>query len=117
MARKIIVLERQNLPSDQDYRVAFWLDVPATRRAFYANATAASVVVDATQLELDAIKAGAVVERVETVSIPAGATLGQIQAGLVTRHGRLQGELTSRNPWARYGSSWDGTNWSMVTVA
>ena len=47
MARKIIVLERQNLPSDQDYRVAFWLDVPATRRAFYANATAASVVLAA----------------------------------------------------------------------
>lgn len=117
MARKIIILDRQNLPSDQDYRVVFWLDVPLARQPYYQNVAATSHVVGATQAELDAIKSGAVVERVEIISIRANATLGQIQAGLAARHGGLQAELTSRNPWARYGSSWDGTNWSMVTVA
>lgn len=117
MARKIIVLDRQNLPSDQDFRVAFWLDVAVARQPFYANAAATSQVVGATQAELDAIKAGSVVERVEMVPMRSGATLAQVQAALVTRHGALQAELTSRNPWARYGSSWDGAAWTMVTVA
>ncbi len=40
MARKIIILDRTGLPSDQNYRVAFWLDVPVSRQTFYANAAA-----------------------------------------------------------------------------
>jgi hypothetical protein len=117
MARKIIILDRVNLPSDQDYRVAFWLDVPAARQPFYANAAAASAVTGATQAEVDALKSGAVVERIEAVPARANATQAALLAALVTRHGVLQSELTNRNPWVRYGSFWDGTAWTGVTVA
>lgn len=117
MARKIIILDRVNLPSDQDYRVAFWLDVAPSRQTFYANASAVSAVKDATQAEVDAIKAGAVVE--EIVQVPARAGLGQsaLLAALATRYNDRQAEFTARNPWARYGSYWDGSAWTAVTVA
>lgn len=117
MARKIIILERVNMPSDQDFRVAFWIDVPASRQAFYANPAAVSVVKDATQAELDAIKAGAVVEEVQAMPARANATQAQLLAALVTRYTARQAEFSARNPWARYGSYWDGSSWTGVTVA
>ena len=117
MARKIIILERLNIPSDQDYRVAFWLDVPVARRPFYANAAATSAVKDATQAEIDAIKAGAVVEETMVVPARASATQAVLLAALVTRYNARQAEITARNPWARYGSFWDGTSWTAVAVA
>lgn len=117
MARKIIILDRQNLPSDQDFRVAFWLDVPAARQTFYANPAAVSAVVGATQGEVDAIRTGAVVEEIVTVPARADRTQAQILAALVTRYNARQAEFTARNPWARYGSYWDGSAWTGVTVA
>ncbi len=117
MARKIIILERVNIPSDQDFRVAFWLDVPAARQPFHANPAAVSAVKDATQAEVDAIKAGAVVEETHVVPARSNATQAALLAALVTRYNARQAEFTARNPWARYGSFWDGSAWTAVTVA
>lgn len=117
MARKIIILDRVNLPSDQDYRVAFWLSVPVSRRTFYADATKASVVIGAAAQEVSAIQSGAVVEVIETLSQTEKLPVGQVMAALEKRHAELQPALTDRNPWQRYGSSWDGSAWSPVTVA
>jgi len=117
MARKIIILDRINLPSDQDFRVAFWLDVPVARQPFYANAAATSAVIGATQAEIDAIKSGAVVEVIEGIPGRANATIAAVRAALVTRHGVLQARLVAQNPYERYGTSWDGTTWTAVTVA
>lgn len=117
MSRKIIILDRTGLPSDQNYRVAFWLDVPVARRPFYANASAVSQVRDATQAEIDAIRAGSIVE--EIIEVPAVAGVGQagLLAAMVNRYTLRQTEFTARNPWARYGSYWNGTSWTGVTVA
>ena len=117
MARKIIILDRAGLPSDQNYRVAFWLDVVASRRPFHANAAAKSVVIDITAPELTAIQSGAVIE--EVIEVPAQAGVGQasLLAALVTRYTQRQAEVTARNQWARYGSFYDGTAWTPVTVA
>lgn len=117
MPRKIIILDRVNLPSDQDFRVAFWLDVAPSRQSFYANPAAVSAVVGATAEELAAIRSGAVVEEVVIVPARANATQGALLAALVTRYTARQNEFTARNPWARYGSSWDGSVWTPVTVA
>lgn len=117
MARKIIILDRVGMPSDRAFRVAFWLDVVAARRSFYANANATSAVVGATQAELDALKNGSVVERVEAILRPAGTSQAAMQTTLEARHAQYQQELTDRNPWERYGTSWDGTTWTSVTVA
>jgi hypothetical protein len=117
MARKIIILDRQNLPSDQDFRVAFWLNVIPARQPFYANPAAVSAVIGATTEELDAIKAGAVVEEVLTVPARANVNQATLLAALVARYDARQAEFTARNPWARYGSYWDGNAWTGVTVA
>lgn len=117
MARKIIILDRVNLPSDQDFRVVFWLDVPASRQAFYAKADATSEFVGATPEELAALRSGAVVERVLVVPATAGTGQSSLLAALVNRYNAMQAEFTARNPWARYGSSWDGSAWTPVTVA
>lgn len=112
MARKIIILERVAMPSDRAFRVAFWLDVPAARRSFYANANATSAVVGATQAEVDALKAGSVVEVLEALNRPTGTTQAAMQSALQSRHTQLQQDLIDRNPYERYGTSWDGTTWT-----
>lgn len=117
MARKIIQLERTGMPSDSNFRVAFWLDVPAARQSFYADATATSVVKGVTAPELAAIQSGAIVEVVETLPRLAGATVGDFRNNAEARFAQLQNELTNRNPWARYGTFWDGASWTPVTVA
>lgn len=117
MARKIIILDRTGLPSDQNYRVAFWLDVVAARQAFYANAGLTSQVKDATQGEIDALRSGAVVEEILEVPSPAAAAQGALLAAIVARYNARQAEFTARNPFQRYGSYWDGTSWTGVTVA
>lgn len=117
MARKIVILDRLNLPSDQDYRVAFWLGVVPARQPFHANAAAVSAVKDATQAEIDAIKAGAIIEEVITVPAPSSTGQAALLAALVARYNVRQAEITARNPWARYGSYWDGSAWTGVTVA
>lgn len=117
MARKIIVLDQSGLPSDSNYNVAFWLAVPVARQPFYANAAATSVVIGAQAAEITAIQQGQVVETVQSVSYPAGTTLAAITADLVSRYTAAQDALTTNNPWNRYGSSWNGTSWTPVTVA
>jgi hypothetical protein len=117
MPRKIVILDRVNLPSDQDFRVAFWLDVPVTRRQFYANPNATSAVVGATTDEVNAIRTGAVVEEIHVVPARASAGPAAILAALVARYTARQAEFDARNPWARYGSFWDGAAWTSVTVA
>ncbi len=117
MARKIIILDRVNLPSDQDFRIAFWLDVPQPRQMFHADAAAVSAVKDATPEELAAIRSGAVVEEVLVVPARSNATQAALLAALATRYTARQAQFTANNPWARYGSFYDGTGWTAVTVA
>jgi hypothetical protein len=109
VARKIIILEQVGEPAD--YRIAFWLDVPAARVAFYVNAGATSAVIGATAQEIAAIQAGQVVEVVKPFPRDFGVTQAQLRAALVTEHARLQTLLTDTTKWARYGSYWDGANW------
>ena len=112
MARKIIFLERQGMPSvDRQYRLAFWLSVPAERRPFYVNQDASSDVRDATAEEIDALRKGEVVEVVETLIAPGGATDEQAFALLEGSFHRRQKELNDRNPYDAYGTFWDGETW------
>jgi len=120
MARKIIILDRVGYPSDDAFRVAFWLDVPVARQPFYADAAFVSAVigVDAPDAsELSALRSGVVVEVVDTVFMPTGTTLAQLRTRAQAIHTRLQADVTARNLWARYGSFWDGTTWTVKGVA
>ncbi len=120
MARKIIILDRVGYPSDDAYRVAFWLDVPAARQPFYADATFTSAVIGTEAPgagELTALRSGAVVEQVDTIWMPAGTSLAQRAARLQAEFNSRQIEVNNRNVWARYGTTWDGTTWTQKGVA
>lgn len=112
MSKKIIVLERVAEPSDQVYRIAFWLDVPATRGAFFADANLTSQYKNATPQEIQNIKDGKIKEVVETVNYIAGMTMTNVQAHLIQKYNQLQNELNTRNPFIRYGTNWDGVSWT-----
>lgn len=115
MARKIIILESQQ-PGQGDiaFRYALWADVPTARQTRYADANATSAFLAATQAEIDAIRSGAVVEKVEDARWPTGTTIAQIQGFLVSRHNAFQTQIANANPWQRYGTSWDGSSWTPV---
>lgn len=117
MARQVIILDQTGLPSDANYNVAFWLAVPATRQSFYANATATSRVIGATAAELLAIQTGSVYEVVLQSRHAANTPLVAIEAGLAAQFSALQAALNNQNPWALYGTSWDGATWTVVTVS
>ena len=117
MARKIIVLERVDEPSDSSFRYALWADVPASRQVIYADSLKTSLVSDITAPELAALRAGAVVERVGTAQFPASTTLATMKTVLIAAHAAFQADVTSRNAWKYYGTFWDGTTWTAGGVA
>lgn len=92
-----------------------WADVPASHQVFRSNASATSAFAGATVSELDDIKNGAVVERVEVFSDEnQNLTLAQIRSILEQRWQAFQNEISQTNTWDRYGSflSGDGTSWT-----
>lgn len=107
---KIIVLEKD--PSEPVYRYVLWADVPIERQPFYANPTAQSAWTGATASDLTALQNGSVVERAGELRLKTDGTLAQAQAELQTRWAAFQNDITSQNKWARYGTTWDGTNWT-----
>lgn len=117
MASKIIILERTDIPSDLNFNVLFWADVPAARQSFYANPTATSQNKQATAGELSALQSGAIVEKVQKFNFLAGTPIATIQAALIDAFNTYQTYINTYNPWVRYGTKWDGTTWTMNSVA
>lgn len=118
MAQAIIVLDQTGMPSDLNYRVAFWLDVPAARQAFYADPAAVSTVMDISADDLAAIRSGAIVEVVETIPRPAGTALNVVKQAARDRLPALQTEFNRDNRFNRYGTRWtQATGWIDVVVA
>lgn len=117
MARKIIFQERINEPSDFSFRFVFWASVPAARQTFNADPTETSVVKDVTAAELTAIQNGQIIEQVNTVNYPAGTTIASIQADLVNKFNAFQAQVTALNPWKYFGTTWDGTAWTVKQTA
>ena len=115
--KRIIILERRNIPSDLDFDYVMWADVPVARQAFYVNATATSAYKSASAEELAALRDGSVIELRDTLGSIASQTIPQIQAALITRFNRFQADVTNNNYYVRYGTYWDGSAWTSVTVA
>ena len=117
MTRRIIILERINLPSDRDYRYLFWADRPAARQSHFADPAATSVFPNATPAEIAAIQSGAIAEFTGIWHVTTGQTLAQIMAQLVTAFNLYQATITANNPLDYYGSYWDGSTWTSVTTS
>ena len=113
---KIILLERR-YAGTQSFNVAFWCDVPAARRAFYADASRTSAWKSANAQDLAALRDGSVTETVEPFQANDGMTLAQAQAALQARWQELQDQVTAHNPWLRYGTTFDGTSWQAAGVS
>lgn len=113
--RRIIVLDKSRETNALQFAV--WVDVPAARQTFYANASAVSAVSGASGAEVAAIQSGAVYEHVEAVNFTPGTTVGQMQAQMIATFNSVQARITGFNPWSLYGTSWDGATWTVVNVA
>ena len=113
MAKQIIILENVGMHFD----AVFWAVVPATRQAFYASANARSRCLNASQAEVDALKAGEVVEKSVSYDFAPGTSANDMMANAVADFASFQAEIDAKNPWALYGSSYDGATWSFTGVA
>lgn len=114
MPRLRIIILAQDDPRTFSY--VLWADVPVTRQSFYTNAGAVSTWRDALPADNAALASGAVVERVDKMIVPPGTTLAQARAQLEINWQSFQDLITNRNPWARYGTIWDGTTWTAAGV-
>lgn len=112
MARKIIILERLDEPSDLNFNVVFWLAVKTARQIYNADSSKASKVKDATAQEIQDIKDGKIVEVLEKASFSAATPSADVRTKLVARYNELQADLDAKNPWKFFGTYWDGTVWN-----
>jgi hypothetical protein len=114
--KRVIVLTHEG----DRFRVVLWAAVPAERQPFYAamqpQGTWNSAYPDADTTEQAKLHSGELAEKVEIYS-RQGANNAQAQADLEDLWQGFQNEVTSRNPWNRYGTFWDGTAWTQGGVA
>lgn len=114
---RVIVLDKDVNDIGNTYRYALWADVPVSRQTFYANAANKSQWTGALASDNTNLQNGSVAESVSEQRVPTGATLAQVEAFLQTQWTNYQNYITNFNPWAFYGSTWDGTTWTITTVA
>jgi hypothetical protein len=102
--------------SDGDWQAALWADVPASRQTFYADPSAKSVWSGATTTDNTNLQTGVMVEKVITQRVPPGTGIPAIEQFLQNQWTAYQASVNSFNPWVHYGSTWDGTTWTVITV-
>ena len=105
-------------PDDPNtYQAALWADVPSSRQPFYANTNAKSVWPGATATDNQNLQNGSVVEQLNVQRVPPGTSIPQVEQALQAAWQTFQDSINNYNPWAHYGSTWDGTTWVVVTVS
>ena len=114
---RIIVLEKTRDDADT-INYVLWADVPAARQPHYADAnsppTKVSAWPGATPADNAALQNGSVAERVDSQRTPKGTGMAAVQSQLETNWQAYQSEINAYNPWQRYGSTWDGTSWTVT---
>jgi len=118
----VIILDKPGAIEFPDvYHYVMWADVPSARQVFYKkDATFKSAWKDALPADNTALQNGVMDERAGTIQAPKGSGMAPIQAELQTRWTAYQAEINATgasNPWQRYGSTWDGTTWTLAGVA
>jgi len=106
---RVIVLDQVDA---RTFNFVMWSDVPPARQAFYVKAAGTvSAWKDALASDNSNLVSGLVSEEVRTLQVPAGTPLGQARTMMENLWTQFQDRVTNANPWARYGSTWDGTTW------
>ena len=111
--KRVIILEKLTDQNGVGFRFVLWAAVPALRQVFYVNPDAKSAYVDVTPEELDALRTGQVVEKVDSFALAAGSTIQQVEAALEASWTAFQAAINSATDWQRYGTCWDGTAWTL----
>lgn len=114
--KQIIILNRLRVGNPPSFRFVMWVAVTAGREAFYANAGFESAWKDASGAEVTALRAGQVVERVESFSTDQALGIAAIEAELQTRYASFAADVAN-NPFDRYGTFWDGSSWTLGGVS
>jgi hypothetical protein len=116
---RVIILDKGRAADEQKiFRYVLWADVPPSRQSFYAQpAGTVSAWKDAIAADNAQIVNGSVTEKVDTINGQTGWSMPQYQAELQLRWQAFQDDVTTNNPWNRYGSTWNGTAWVLGGVA
>ena len=110
---RVVILDQH--PDDLNtYNVILWADVPAARQSMYADPNAKSAWSGATAADNTNLQNGSMSESHFSQRIPAGTALAQIENFLQNAWTNYQNQITNYNPWQRYGSTWDGTTWTVL---
>jgi hypothetical protein len=114
-SKRVIVLEQRVVsPATTQFRVALWADVPVARQTHHADASKTSAYKLASAQEVQDLKDGKVLEKVEVVTRVQNMTLAQLRAAVEALWTAWQAEVTADNTYERYGSHWagDGSSWT-----
>ena len=124
MPVNILIGAVENLSRESiTYRYYLRVRVPADLRSAYEDANAVSVWPNPTQTQIDAVKAGAVLERTGTVTIPnTGTAEGKrtaVQTAVLAQLAALRAELAALTDAPAVGDTYDADaqTWTQRTTA
>jgi hypothetical protein len=110
MPKQIITTRTATAGGIISQSVVFWYPVPAGKEV--PKDLAGSAFKGATQTEIDALKAGTVIEEVETIRVPKSFSAAQIKGVLVAWWTDRKAFLDTNPPEGQYYATfYDGT-WS-----
>jgi hypothetical protein len=115
MPRLNVIVLAQTPGDPNGFNILFWADVPSARQTYYANPNAKSLWAGATTADNQNLQSGAVVELATEAHYVPGTPLTQIESDVQARWQSYQNSIINSNPWIRYGSTWDGATWTILS--
>lgn len=113
--RRIVILERVAEPSDYNFKYILRANNLSKLKDFFKAST--SLLKDASPDELAEVQAGLVVEIQDIANYKEGTDLLTIEQDLERKLISFQDQINSRNPFKLFGSSFDGTSWTIGGIA
>lgn len=114
MTATIIILKRENLPSDFSFGYVFRFPVADKIDEKYADPNKVSLWPEAPQEDIDAIRAGKFIEVAGILNAKIGSQLGDIKAQLQPMYNeqyKLQ-QVNDAKLFEFYGTTFDGSTWT-----
>jgi hypothetical protein len=112
MAKKIIILGKQNISNYFEVSYLLWVDVPLAQQTFRSNPDATSQYKGATASEITALKDGSIVEMTGVCSFIEGTPTSAIKSELIGKYNAAQNDVNADTQFNYYGVYYNGTNWA-----
>ena len=112
MAKKIIILGKQNISNYFEVSYLLWVDVPLEQQTFRINPDATSQYKGATTAEITALKDGSIVEMMGLCSFAEGTIIPTIKAELIGKYNAAQNDVNADTKFSYYGVYYNGANWA-----